>query len=55
MRALDFGDIDQLKAKYGSVLVNEVPAIGGAEITSPNILIKGIKAAPEDDYQEIIL
>lgn len=54
-RALDFGDMDELRSKYGSDLVSEIPCIGGADVTAPNLLIKASTAAAGDDYQEILL
>lgn len=54
-RALDFGDMDELRSKYGSDLVSEIPCIGGADVTAPNLLIKASTAAARDDYQEILL
>lgn len=47
-RALDFGDIDDLKSKYGNDLVSELSCMPAADITSPNLLMKvkdGIAAA----------
>lgn len=55
MRALDFGDIDDLKARYGDELVNELPALGSAESTSPNILIKVHASAVQEDFRELML
>lgn len=54
-RALDFGDTEDLKAKYGADLVSELPCLGGADITAPNLLIKPSSAALEEDYREIML
>ena len=54
-RALDFGDTDELKSKYGSDLVSELPCLGGADITAPNLLIKPSDAAMGEDYREIVL
>ncbi len=55
MRALDFGELDDLRAKYGSDLVREVPSIASAEGTSPNLLIKTFTSALRKDFTEIIL
>lgn len=54
-RALVFGDAEDLKAQYGSDLVSEIPCIGSADITNPNLLIKATEAAMGDDYREIVL
>lgn len=37
MRALDFGDIEELRAKYGNV--NEVEPLPSADITNPSLVI----------------
>jgi anaerobic dimethyl sulfoxide reductase subunit B (iron-sulfur subunit) len=55
MRALDFGNLDRLKAKYGKNLVSELPVIGDAALTVPNILIKASEAAAEEEFKDIIL
>ena len=55
MRALDFGDTDELKSKYGADLVSELPALGSADVTSPNILVKAHAGALSEDYREVIL
>ena len=39
-RALDFGEIDELRAKYGDDLVQECVAMPDAGLTKPNIVIK---------------
>jgi anaerobic dimethyl sulfoxide reductase subunit B (iron-sulfur subunit) len=45
MRALKFGDLDELTAKYGSSLVKELPILPLANITEPSLLIKPRAAA----------
>lgn len=52
-RALDFGDVEELKAKYGDDLVNEIAILPSAETTQPNVLIKAKDAALDPDYSEI--
>lgn len=52
-RALDFGDIEELKAKYGDGLVQEIPALPEASATSPNLLLKVREAATAADYREV--
>ena len=54
MRALEFGDIDELKKAHGDDLVSEIPILASASITTPNVLIKPRKAALESDYREIV-
>ena len=48
-RALDFGDIDELKAKYGSDLVSEIGILPSADATGPNVLIKAKACAQEEN------
>lgn len=55
MRALDFGDVEELKAKYGDGLVSEMPALGSAEATAPNVFIKAQGFAANEDYVEVML
>lgn len=54
MRALDFGEVDDLVAKYGTDLVSELPALGTAE-TNPNIRIKAKEPASETSFKEVVL
>ena len=49
MRALDFGDMEELRAKYGGDLVSECLGMPSAETTSPNILIEPREAALGDE------
>lgn len=55
MRALDFGEIDELKSKYGEGLVSELPVLPLADITSPNLLLKAKESALEGDGREVRL
>lgn len=54
MRALDFGDLDELAKKYGSGLVSELPCLpdGG---TGPNLLIKPKDCALEGSFRGVII
>ena len=52
MRCLDFGEMEDLKAKYGPDLVNELPILPSASITGPNILIKTKPCAFNKDFVE---
>lgn len=54
-RALDFGDTDELRKKYGDDLVSEVPAIGSSGMTHPNLLIRKTAGADNDKYKEVVL
>lgn len=56
MRCLDFGDLDELKAKYGDNLVNELPYMPSASITNPSLLIAPKPYVPEaTDANQILL
>lgn len=54
MRALDFGDIDELRAKYGDS-VGEIPSIAPSDWTHPNIAIKPNDAAKSPDFNSIVM
>lgn len=53
MRCLDFGDLDQLKAKYGEDVVNEIPVLPSAAVTRPSILISPKNCALLSNFKEI--
>lgn len=51
MRALEFGDLDELKAKHADEsLVQELPILPEASITNPSILIYPRTAALSSDF-----
>lgn len=52
MRCLDFGDLDELRAKYGSDLVSEIAPLPAASTTNPSVLIAAKPAALEKGFQE---
>lgn len=54
-RALDFGDIDELREKYGSGLVSEIPAIGPADLTHPNLLLRVTEGVDDETFNEVAL
>lgn len=54
MRALEFGDIDELRRKHGDT-VQEIPSISPARYTHPNIAIKATDAMKKDDYNHVVL
>ncbi len=54
-RALDFGDLDELKAKYGSDLVSDLPILPDSSATGPSLLIKARECAVSGDAKEIPL
>lgn len=39
MRALDFGEVDELEAKYGAELVRELPCLPESGMTGANLLV----------------
>lgn len=53
MRALDFGDTEELAEKYGKDLINEMPNqyTIDADISKPNVLIQAKAAALKDGAQ----
>ena len=55
MRALDFGDVDELRAKHGDGLVSELPFLPSAVLTTPNLLIKAKPAVQEGDFHEVLV
>jgi len=50
MRAIEWGDLDELKAKYGSVSVQDLPVLANSSITNPSVLIKPKTVAFQKDY-----
>lgn len=54
MRALEFGDIDELRKKHGDT-VEEVPSIAPAHYTHPSIAIKATDAMKRDDFNPVVL
>ncbi|MEG2458668.1 MAG: 4Fe-4S dicluster domain-containing protein [Raoultibacter sp.] len=55
MRALDFGDLDELAAKYGKETVNALPILPSPDQTNPSLLITPRKAALATDYKSFIV
>lgn len=52
-RALDFGDVEELKAKYGGDLVKDIAILPDSSITGSNTLIKAKACALEAGAVEI--
>jgi len=52
-RALDFGDLEDLKAKYGSNLVSEIALLPSKSTTLPSLLIKAKSAATQNGFVEV--
>lgn len=55
MRALDFGEMDDLRAAYGDNLVSEIACLPPADITSPNLVMKAKEEAQVEDFREVEL
>jgi len=51
MRAIKWGDLDELKAKYGSVSTSDLPILPLSSITNPSTLIKAKTIAKQKDFQ----
>ena len=49
MRAIEFGDIDELRAKHGDA-VSVLPVLPSADITHPNLLLDPTSGALRDDF-----
>lgn len=54
-RALDFGDMDELRAKYGDDLVSELPYLPSSSYTTPNLLINPSESGQNDTVNEVEL
>ena len=54
-RALDFGDLDELRAKYGDDLTSDVPCLPASDQTGPNLLVNVKEAAESADFREWIM
>ena len=55
MRALDFGEKEDLIAKYGDDLVCDLSILPDSEITMPNVLIKARANAVEGEAREMMV
>ena len=54
-RALDFGEYDELVAKYGSDLVSDLSVLPESKTTGANLLIKARACALEGEARELYL
>lgn len=54
-RAIDFGELDELREKYGSDLVDEIPSLPTANYTNPNILLNPNKGSLRNDFNAVTL
>ena len=55
MRCLDFGDVEELKAKYGVDLVSDAAPLYDSTVTQPNFLIKAMPASKDAAYVNVII
>lgn len=55
MRAIDFGEMDDLRAKYGADLVSDLPCLEPSSTTNPNLLLRPNAAAQQETFNEVVL
>ena len=54
LRAIEFGDADELRAKHGDA-VSELPVLPSAGLTEPNLLVDAPAGALREDFREVAL
>lgn len=54
-RALDFGDLDELRSKYDGDLVSDLPCLPSSGETGPSLLVNPKDAAKDSDFKEWIV
>lgn len=54
-RALDFGEMEDLQAKYGSDTTNVIAVLPDPSMTMPSLLIRAREVAMETGFKEIYL
>lgn len=54
MRALEFGDLDELRAKHGDV-VSELPILPSQDLTHPHTIVTPKDAAKNAEYTEVLI
>ena len=52
MRALEFGNLDELEAKHGTDLVDTLPILPPAEVTKPSVRIKAKGSSLDPNFRE---
>lgn len=52
MRCLEFGDLDELKAKHGASLVQELSILPESKVTNPSVLIRPKSCAMDSNPRE---
>ena len=55
MRALEFGELDELRAAHGGDLTSELPVLPSADVTHPNMLLRPSAGALREDFREVTL
>ena len=55
MRAIEFGDVDEIVAKHGADLVKELPFLPAADQTNPNTNINAKPVSLATDYREAVI
>lgn len=53
MRAIKFGNLEDLKAEYGPDLVSELPILERASVTNPSLLVNPKNCANEEKFEEV--
>ena len=52
MRVIEWGELEELKAKYGNQAVSDLPILPLSSITNPSLLIKAKSIALQKDFRE---
>lgn len=55
MRAIEFGELDELRAAHGDDLTSELPVLPSADVTHPNLLLRPSAGALRGDFREVTL
>lgn len=55
MRAIEFGELDDLRAAHGGDLTSELPVLPSADVTHPNLLLRPSAGALREDFREVTL
>ena len=55
MRAIEFGELYELRAAHGDDLTSELPVLPSADVTHPNLLLRPSAGALREDFREVTL
>ena len=55
MRAIEFGELDELRAAHGGDLTSELHVLPSADVTHPNLLLRPSAGALREDFREVTL